>query len=1075
MTITEVTYTTEVNQFLLDLSSLRDDSFALKYKELKVLDLNRALKYENKKLLTQLFNKLKYLTQLKTLDLSENGINSFDHSKSQNVHGNSVKELFEGLGKLTELEVLNLNNNTIGVKNLESNKNNLGVDFFSKALGNLTKLKVLNLANNHLKEDADEGFYLALKKLSSTLEVLDLSRNYIAGDNPNNCDALKIYKHRGKPNGDERVKYLAEALKDLKNLKILDLRTSGIKKDSQFVPLLNALIESGAPLEKLNLSCNHAGKKGGEALANLVKYTPTLKVLVMQHTYMGATSPIKLFKALPSNLEHLDLDYSLKTSNDVASELANMLKNSSKLTYLCISNNNISNEAAEKIAEGIRENVSLTTLNLSYNKIGLEGAKKIAEGIRENSSLTTLNLSYNKIGLEGAKKIAEALEGKQFENLILSLNNFNSGNGSIKDLFHALSRIKVLKKIDISNNNLSIIQGQEMAKILKSLPITEINYFGSYRFLENRSNEAIDNAINAHKAFNDLLKQSLVISTPNVFKFLVENKEYLENPFVKKLLFNPTFWQNDQEEINKFGIKELLFIQAIKEFNEKITQVKGQLRADLLSKELIEKILLKEPEECLKENRSHEALKKALEYVSHKNSFEIIWNFTKNQLVRESTSEEKIISCKNSILELDDKIKLLLSRDFKIPEVREEAKKLLSDKIESVKKQLRTDLLTKELIEEKLEVIEKYLEENRSNEALEKVLKYVSNEDSFEIIWNFTKNQLVRESTSEEKIISCKNSILELDNKIKSLLSRDFKIPEVREEAEKLLSDKIESVKEILSDYLPKRKVIEEIAKLLSPEHKLFIAMHSYTHYFNDNCAKQTLRKARTLSAVKEEQTKQIEDFYKNQLVALEKIHGFDKNIEVSNKQPSIEYYILSQGISKEYLKFVKSNNNGFDEETGIFNAEDFLATTFKNQILRELFCCDSSSSKASQQQQKNNKQKTIHKIEQKTIHKVVFLALNSNYITSDGWVKLVLIGMKQNKIKELRTNQIQEPLIGKKRKAEDDIFPHEENLKRLKLTEEGDYTKQKIDDNNYQDQDSSQNDTSMIGLGMNDDNQIPQ
>ena len=82
---------------------------------------------------------------------------------------------------------------------------------------------------------------------------------------------------------------------------------------------------------------------------------------------------------------------------------------------------------------------------------------------------------------------------------------------------------------------------------------------------------------------------------------------------------------------------------------------------------------------------------------------------------------------------------------------------------------------------------------------------------------------------------------------------------------------------------------------------------------------------------------------------------------------------------------------------------------------------------------------------------------------------------MKQNKIKEPRTNKIQEPLIGKKRKAEDDIFSHEEKLKRQKLTEKGDYTKQEIDDNNYQDQDSSQNDTSMIGLEMNYDNQIPQ
>ena len=75
MTITEVKSKTEVDQFLNDLVYLQEEFFATAYKELEVLDLNKALA-NRKNLLFDLFNTLGCLTKLKKLDLSDNDLSS---------------------------------------------------------------------------------------------------------------------------------------------------------------------------------------------------------------------------------------------------------------------------------------------------------------------------------------------------------------------------------------------------------------------------------------------------------------------------------------------------------------------------------------------------------------------------------------------------------------------------------------------------------------------------------------------------------------------------------------------------------------------------------------------------------------------------------------------------------------------------------------------------------------------------------------------------------------------------------------------------------------------------------------
>ncbi|MCF8462657.1 MAG: hypothetical protein K9G11_01950 [Rickettsiaceae bacterium] len=635
MTITEVTYTTEVNQFLLDLSSLDDDSFALKYKELKVLDLNRALKYKDvtthEELLAQLCNKLKYLTQLKTLDLSHNNISytdlsslsalkeleeiniSHNHLKAKGAenivkallnskntlktlelnhcsitsyerleewYGEGVKELFEDLGKLTELEVLNLSNNTIGIKNLEFEMNNLGVDYLAKALVNLTKLKILNLSNNHLKEDS-KSLLDALKQLSSTLEGLNLSANSIAGPANEPKFALNLYEKRDKPNGEERAKYLVETLSELKNLKILYLDSNKLKKH-QVVNVVDALIGSGAPLEELDLGSNNAGKEGANSICKLLLRTPSLKKLDISRSHLGKTGASNLFTSLATNktLEELDINFICDMSENSASkQLINAMKQNKQSKKSDMSENSLS----KQLSNAIKQNKSLKILNISSNKINDDAAINIACGLNDNGGLKSLYACNNNIGFEGAGALVKSC--KKIDSLILSGNGLNHGN--FTDLLDSIKNIK-LKVLDLSNIYISITHAQAIAESLHSSQIKKLIYDTSSYGFNQGINQFITNAVNAHEEFNNLFENDKVISPTNFFEFLLKHREYLKNPFAKQALLNPSLWENECDETPKFFVKELLFREAIQEFDKKIDLVREQLLIDLEKTKIIE-------------------------------------------------------------------------------------------------------------------------------------------------------------------------------------------------------------------------------------------------------------------------------------------------------------------------------------------------------------------------------------------------------------------------------------------------------------------------------------------------------
>ena len=141
---------------------------------------------------------------------------------------------------------------------------------------------------------------------------------------------------------------------------------------------------------------------------------------------LGCLEICKLLKCRESQLSWLNL-----TDNQLTDEAAKYLaeainNNNCQLRTLYLSGNKISDIGAQHLAEAINNNCQLRTLHLSGNKISDIGAQHLAEAINNNNcQLRTLNLAGNKISDIGAQHLAEAINNNncQLRKLYLSANN----------------------------------------------------------------------------------------------------------------------------------------------------------------------------------------------------------------------------------------------------------------------------------------------------------------------------------------------------------------------------------------------------------------------------------------------------------------------------------------------------------------------------------------------------------------------------------------------------------------------------------------------------------------------------
>ncbi len=249
-----------------------------------------------------------------------------------------------------------------------------------------------------------------LAERNPTIEVLYLGCNRISAEGVAPlADVLSAAASsvtglwlKRNPLGAEGAKRLAEMLKINTSLRTLDLVNTRLGYDG-LAALAEALTHSNNTIERLYLGGNFFGPEEAPLLADIVRFTPRLKALLLNVSFLGdagaallapalaesrleelglASSGIRLdgaallFQAAAAHptLTHLDLGYSVSTrvlgasanahGDAVAVHAAHFLAGNPGLRHLDLRGGGFTGEGTQRLADALEHNTHLISLPL---------------------------------------------------------------------------------------------------------------------------------------------------------------------------------------------------------------------------------------------------------------------------------------------------------------------------------------------------------------------------------------------------------------------------------------------------------------------------------------------------------------------------------------------------------------------------------------------------------------------------------------------------------------------------------------------------------------------------------------
>ena len=422
---------------------------------------------------------------LEELYLSNNGLKT------------SASVIFKALKKKSNLRILHLNNTLMteevaedlaaAIRNnssleqlcLESNRLGLSAVMILQALQEHSRLKVLDLDDNNLTAHVAKDLATIVKN-NSGLEELYLSNNGLKTSASVILKALKeksnlrILHLNNTLMTEEVAEDLAAAIRHNTSLEQLCLESN--RSGLSAVMILQALQEHSR-LKGLNLDDNNLTAHVAEDLATIVKNNSGLEELYLSNNGLKTSASV-IFKALKkkSNLIILHLNNTLMTE-EVAEDLATVLRNNSSLEQLCIGSNRLGLSAVV-ILQALQEHSRLKVLDLGDNNLTTHVAKDLATIVKTNSDLEELYLSNNSLKTS-ASVILKALKEKS-NLIILHLNNTLMTEEVAEDLATVLRNNSSLEQLCIRSNRLglsavAILQALQEKARLKVLNLGDNN------------------------------------------------------------------------------------------------------------------------------------------------------------------------------------------------------------------------------------------------------------------------------------------------------------------------------------------------------------------------------------------------------------------------------------------------------------------------------------------------------------------------------------------------------------------------------------------------------------------------
>ena len=465
----------------------------------KNLDIREIFLIDNKigeKGVKSLVDKLLGKTSLKILDLSFNKINPKGGMYiGEGLQDTGVQKLLLGYNKIEdegcEFIANGLEKNKSLVElNLENNNiSNKGINALCKNLKKNENLMKINLDGNKITE-IDSDFY----ELFNWLKEIKISENPLnqsgivrlfQGSEYNRLFTYLKFKYNNSED-DYHFKCFNENIKNidisfnhkmnislishilsLKNLSKLNLQMNNIT-DKEIKSIINFVKDNNTPLKNLVLKNNKITPEGSIYIADLIKFSKTLKILDLSFNELKSEGVKNIFNSLINSytLEQLFLngnkcnDY---CAEDIFNILINSNSNSNKLKLLSLSLNFFTNKGVDKILSSLRKNKTLKYLYLNENKIDSNTFKNLANYLQFNKTLKILEMKSSRINDESLDNIMKIF-GINYSLEKINLYDNNLDFESVAKFGQYTSKNQFLNEINLMNNKTL----KEQQKILLS-------------------------------------------------------------------------------------------------------------------------------------------------------------------------------------------------------------------------------------------------------------------------------------------------------------------------------------------------------------------------------------------------------------------------------------------------------------------------------------------------------------------------------------------------------------------------------------------------------------------------------
>ncbi len=214
----------------------------------------------------------------------------------------------------------------------------------------------------------------------------------------------------------------------------------------------DALLQMRLGTRVLDLNSKDVGDAGAATLAAELRVNATLETLILDNNGIGPTGAQSLASALTANvaLKMLSLDYNSISSRGACAFAEafreNAAQDKSSLTLLSLGTNNIDDIGVLELA-GVLNSTALSVLNLSFNNISAVSAQALATALLTNVRLSRLRVELDSTRLDVNARNVFVLASALDTNRTLQSLVFNDNGVTVDIKNRVADRLRVNKLV----------------------------------------------------------------------------------------------------------------------------------------------------------------------------------------------------------------------------------------------------------------------------------------------------------------------------------------------------------------------------------------------------------------------------------------------------------------------------------------------------------------------------------------------------------------------------------------------------------------------------------------------------